>query len=1405
MQDIRKAFVNTFTGGMNTDIDVSLLQNNQYRYAENLSLNGNTDSTDSVLSTLDSSKPLEGYHDVGGEGWKCLKSITVDLANMPADWDEVFRQSIVLFLFNDDVALNGETESKVWGKLILLPVVEGEIKTSPSKTIFQSSELNWHEGMEIDVTFKDDTLYWADGVNPMRSLRIIRDYNTNPGGAPEYRIIDIENTPEYLKEPSIVSIETGGTLQVGLYQWCYRYYRHLGDRSQTSLASETIGIYKYPYQYTGEGSVTGIGDTSIWSIDSGAAGDTTDKKVVVSIQKSEKYIPSNEDDYIKIYRIYYKDPTQTPIITVVADSKCSDLNIGGDFYNFTDTGSTTNVSENDLSNVLDSVYFKSVRTLEQKNGSLYAGGVAYNAQENEDVLSGITLNVDLYKYNGGSGAWVFNGTNDENIAHCDEYTGFNTENYIWTAPYNIEVNASYLNMRYMYKNAYYQSGEKYRFGLMLFNKSSGWTSVVKTVDVTYPEEDLDHRFVRFYSTYDAQNERSCSKMYRTFPTITLTHPSGDAAKVLLDNGYTHWKIVRIYRKDEHRRTVATGVAQHLVHKSDGENDDYRLVDTPGYLTSNPNSELLYFQNLFTGTYWVEESAPERRHYLNRGSSQGVVALYTTEAFTQDSTVLDAYSLDLQVLTGLTAGDYAGNNYKHITRGLIVPTTTTSSVMGDLGRTASQKCIGQQATGTILTNAVTNSVYDVIKTHTNRDLKPYTLKIDTHKTLRSMWDTVGVSTMNAGRDSRLDPSATYTALKGVQIPVSTIASLASPIWLQGRIGNIGDKNNTFAPGLATSLLSGSCVVCKLQGYSVNHEIGDPATAYGSPLFWGYRVTTKSSNPSREYGNGAWPAGLDFLGPGIAPLCRLIKNPTDYVDTDVYVSCGDSIAISDGISKVAKYGDTFYYTAGLYVSTACGARINPDGGWGGSGRGWGMYLQGMSYVVFPTESKYNLYLTPKNNVLSLPWLKGNATSQTLLPDNYSVSWLAVDGNGGGLCLTQEYAGASVFFNTTGITVSDMFYSSKYNSLSSEFQNFFQTNEKANIGDNTKNNRVHVSSDTATGSYDPYTDFKVNDFTDLLGTSGTLTKLKLLGAQLFFIQSKGVGTIRAAEKSLIQTEGVGALTLGTGNRLGGYDYLSTTIGTDKQKKITSTQHDIYFIKTDTLELYSLKSLSNLTRTKGVLSLTNRYDEGYDNCSLGYDMLRRDIHMKINADKKATLIFDEDLQVFTSLYRYAPEMFINTTNRFYYSVLDQIYSIYEDQSSQNNLDGEQKQSILNVIHNTEFNSTKVFDSIQAMMYHENLFVRELRATYDQREKEDLIFFTTGTFGTAQQVSDTINFTMYDENTDEGNVRLLNGLYSFQLPRDSQTEGRLVDKFLDMYFTYTPTKRLVIQNIRTNSRLAFR
>lgn len=94
-----------------------------------------------------------------------------------------------------------------------------------------------------------------------------------------------------------------------------------------------------------------------------------------------------------------------------------------------------------------------------------------------------------------------------------------------------------------------------------------------------------------------------------------------------------------------------------------------------------------------------------------------------------------------------------------------------------------------------------------------------------------------------------------------------------------------------------------------------------------------------------------------------------------------------------------------------------------------------------------------------------------------------------------------------------------------------------------------------------YDNFRRFLVNSFGDVDGVQGEINMLFTQFADLYFLQTNGLGRVRFDDRALVATS-VGQLTTGTGEGFQGYDYINKTIGLQHAFGFTRGNNRAYWV---------------------------------------------------------------------------------------------------------------------------------------------------------------------------------------------------------------------------------------------------
>ncbi|KKP52084.1 MAG: hypothetical protein UR43_C0015G0020 [candidate division TM6 bacterium GW2011_GWF2_33_332] len=200
------------------------------------------------------------------------------------------------------------------------------------------------------------------------------------------------------------------------------------------------------------------------------------------------------------------------------------------------------------------------------------------------------------------------------------------------------------------------------------------------------------------------------------------------------------------------------------------------------------------------------------------------------------------------------------------------------------------------------------------------------------------------------------------------------------------------------------------------------------------------------------------------------------------------------------------------------------------------------------------------------------------------------------------------------------------------------------------------------------DPWTQWLSNESIIVNKTFGPVNKLAAWKNYLLFFQDNAVGSLSVMDRSVISdTEGK-STTLGQGEILQRYDYISTKIGLSTKFSIAESINGIYWYdhKRRTINRF-LNNLENISTIRGINSYLNGISDVYSNSdnimslnlnNTGFFMVFNPMYNEIwfiiknHADAGIALIFNEVIDAFTG--------FADTLAYFYMIYDNKLFSAY-------------------------------------------------------------------------------------------------------------------------------------------------
>lgn len=231
------------------------------------------------------------------------------------------------------------------------------------------------------------------------------------------------------------------------------------------------------------------------------------------------------------------------------------------------------------------------------------------------------------------------------------------------------------------------------------------------------------------------------------------------------------------------------------------------------------------------------------------------------------------------------------------------------------------------------------------------------------------------------------------------------------------------------------------------------------------------------------------------------------------------------------------------------------------------------------------------------------------------------------------------------------------------------------------------------------DAFRTFPIFNFHDVEAAQGQINNLFNFQNEIYFTQDKGFGKLLVNPRTFIADETQGtSLFTGTGETIESHTYISTQYGTRHQSSLLTTEDSIYFVDVSSRKIINFKNnaITILSDSKGIKNQIDKYlldNQNFNNTvlgelvgrerlhksdlplafegiSTGYDPLKRDVIFtfkaestqnssggprtrKIDADGYPSgyfnLIYNENIEAFTTKWSVAPQQWILHMNKLY------------------------------------------------------------------------------------------------------------------------------------------------------------
>lgn len=1248
---------NTFIGGMNMDTDVSLIPNNQYRYAENVRVFTNDNGTTGAIQNIEGIyKYTINKQDSTSEqsetiiGTTTINDIAVVVTRLNTGYNRVYR-------------ITGFDSKNPESKIIL----QGDLKLC--------QDLNKTPRISIVGNYESDSnikVYFTDGNSAIKVLNIVDDRYSfgsdlvdSNGNILNPLAVDI--TPGATLPPFKIVDLTAGNLPSGVVQYCYQLFNLHNSETTLSPLSELVHLTQSSTNQNSQSYMGAYPNTSSGKacvIETPLITKDFQKCRIISIRYTSnnsipKIIVVDEIDVMTTYdKIKYVDTGNSYMGEITIDefnmltgyqftastitkmqNRLFAANITEDTWNpgfydarayrcnidgkvVLDSASSTssitinNIDTADLStiprehdciNPYNSMLFSSTPESQQYiygkmvGTSRPMGGYGINIEYNFT-----TTTIDLVDRNSSSRI-ANNCSMNASSKFMNKITVQNV-GYSTTVQLDLDSTTNYRIPNYAdpyiashFKG--YQRDEIYRFGIIFYNNKGLPSPVYWIGDIKMPHVSQIPAFTS--NGGDIQGQILGIK-------FTVKNTPADAIA---------YEIVRCDRTESDRSVIMQCIATNLYEYRIQEKEN---VGKGSVVKTSLELRPFIMPNFTLGS--VDTTNQFRRVTLN-GSLlvNDYVRLISPEICVQKEGI-ESYLKDAAYLDYLCT--YAS------------PISSAGAPSGASRITANASKV-LQYDGSI---ASIDSSNNYIKLDNNKIL----IGLQAHDldgkeryynaNVCKYYRAVQYQQANQGKigtiiDAKYPLDIPYNAFQDVS-PYKI--NVGERTYTNYSVTCLDESTNQTAVGAA-----GPCIVAQVSGITnrFNTITGENLTSLDAtnaiPV---YNVKRPIAS---AYGGNTYVSRQNSVY--ISTNSYVIINSSSTEATVTYTHGGDTFL------NLLDYPCTFTYQG------------NDENTWKEVKRFVAAYI--------PFESSINMNL-----------FNGDMAHRTYTPNNYLDSHLQLD-------VTQK---GNYHVQDRPYYVYNAVYSSQMGS-----KQFVPNSIYAE--DNTRvYNRIMVSqAKTNNEILDNWTIFRVADYLDVDNQYGDITNLKVFKDRLFYWQDTALGIASVNERALITDDNMGQLTLGTGGILSRYDYVTILNGSSitNDKSIVNSDNVLYWYDFDKNEICSYTGqVSQLSKEKQVQTYLNEKPSNERNDVLGlFDKKYNEIWFKF--DNKS-LIFNEQLGRFTSFYTFDPEWSLQFSDKNV-TLRNNTYYLIND-SDTSDLDTVSKNAIIELVVNKDPLYTKTFDNVR-------------------------------------------------------------------------------------------------------------
>lgn len=917
--------------------------------------------------------------------------------------------------------------------------------------------------------------------------------------------------------------------------------------------------------------------------------------------------------HLQIYRINYQQIGQVPNVSLVYD--------GEKIPEYTDNG--VDVESSTLTDLLSLIKMPFVpKVIESKEDYLFAGNISYLSQELNETLNSLDVTAP-------SSGWFDGDTNtgyNKNIIESplkyrdrdwklpDDPNKFGGEGqYIkWSYIEDNWFDCDIYNNKYVHNSTTIinrqkpslRHGDVYRYGVVLYDNTGKHTYAKWVADIMIPD-------VTYATVPSSTGQREDSIRYTlqqvgikfsVKPELFTEHPEVSAVE-----------IVRAPRSASDRIVIAQGIVgfPYRVYKTESR-DVRKYIDT-GYICP---TGFLSVNNFYADSKDAEEEDGYQRDQAIAKTDNSFLMFACPEYAYQSD--------DVENLLRSQNNIYITPQY---TIKVPIETKEDEYVSVKSLQTELNNCQWMQVCATNdNTDGSLNYYVNPVGMYQTWVWNKNTA-LDTTKLIKELFN--GERFPNMSTYSICQSEASNIAIDSPQTSIK-IENVAFP--------SVPDSNSLFGDDLKCAVLANPTTI----GNSVYIPWSAPLILQQNYMQGAENTDLQNTEDTDRYRGERYPSYYPIGSTGKCILLQLQDELNIKYEKDLYFS------VSNIKRNAVPYGGKNTIDTGSYMSF--GNIIYKD--------------QQHNVSVFDGDCYPGVF----NYNASHAWYEPNQPWGVRQAGFYSVpieSDIDLSGTYGSLMVDSKspyryYAQDKLGKVTDGYT--QQFDAYMYNTAYGCMPDAVSTSalSTSKIDTDQFDTRIHHSELKTNGEHiDNWLQFKPMNFIDVDSRFGSLTNLRLFKDKLLFWQSGGSGVLSVNERTVLNDIDENQIVLGTGGVLQRFDYISTIHGMkpnqyEAEVQSNTTQYWWDGYNKELLAYSGGMELAPLAKIKNVTNHINNHNE-VEHPSLSYDVKFNELIS--NVVDGGSIIYNEHVQQFTSIYTFLPIFRARVNNTLYLTGDNTIY----------------------------------------------------------------------------------------------------------------------------------------------------